>query len=107
MSNLPAVTDATFEAEVLQSPLPTLVDFWAEWCGPCRMVTPVIESLAAKYGDKLKVLAVDVQDNVEVATQYGIMNIPAILVFNQGELVKRIQGYRPLGKLEQELADYL
>jgi len=107
MSNLPAVTDATFEAEVLQSPLPTLVDFWAEWCGPCRMVTPVIESLGEKHGEKLKVVAVDVQDNVEVATRYGILNIPAMLVFSQGEIVKRIQGYRPLGKLEQELADYL
>ena len=107
MSNLPAVTDASFGAEVLQSPLPTLVDFWAEWCGPCRMVTPVVESLAEKYAGKLKVVAVDVQDNVDIATQYGIMNIPALLLFADGELVKRIQGYRPLNKMEQELAEYL
>lgn len=89
------VTDTTFEEEVLKSEIPVLVDFWAEWCGPCRMIGPIVEELGKEYEGKLKVAKVDVQSNNNVASKYGIMSIPALLFFKNGEVVDQIVGAVP------------
>jgi thioredoxin len=98
-----AVTEETFEQEVLKSDLPVLVDFWAEWCGPCRMVAPIVEELAGEYAGRLKVAKVDVDDNQRLAIRYSIMSIPTLGVFRGGEMVERIIGYMPKGELKRRL----
>jgi len=107
MSNAVAVTSATFDAEVIKSPVPVLVDFWAEWCGPCRAIAPVVDQLAAEYAGKLKVVKVDVDDNGEVSGKYGVMSIPTLLLFKDGQPVERIVGALPkpiiLTKVKQHL----
>ena len=85
--NIVHVTDASFETDVLQSDLPALVDFWAEWCGPCKMIAPVLEEIATEYDGKLKVCKMDVDANTETAPKYGIRGIPTLIVFNGGEKV--------------------
>jgi thioredoxin len=89
-----AVTAETFEQEVLRSPLPVVVDFWAAWCVPCRMVTPVLEELAVTYAGRLRFVAVDTDANPELAQRYGILSIPTLYVFHQGELVRSLPGAR-------------
>ncbi|MGW4382083.1 thioredoxin [Kitasatospora sp. NPDC004531] len=101
------VTDATFDAEVLKSDKPVLVDFWATWCGPCRQVAPVLEDIAAEHGDKLTVLKLDVDANQETAAAYNVISIPTLNVYKGGELVKTITGARPKAALLRELAEYL
>ena len=100
-------TDATFDADVLQSDKPVLVDFWAVWCGPCRAVAPVVEEIAATYGDKLKVVKMDTDANPAVSARYGIVSIPSLYVFQGGEVVKQIIGAKPKPVLLRELADYI
>ena len=95
MSSVTDVSDATFDAEVLKSAQPVLVDFWAPWCGPCKMVSPLVEQLAKDLTGKLKVVKLNTDDNVGVATQYKIMGIPSLLVFKNGQEVERIVGYQP------------
>jgi thioredoxin 1 len=102
-----AVTDATFEAEVLQANKPVVVDYWAEWCGPCRQVAPVLEEIATEYGDKIDVVKLNVDDNPAIAQRYGIMNIPTLSVFQNGEKVKEIVGARPKSALLRELAEFI
>jgi thioredoxin 1 len=92
----------TFDAEVLQSDQPVLVDFWATWCGPCRQLTPVIEELSKENTDA-KVGKLDVDAHQEIALKYGITNIPTLLVFKGGEIVERVQGVQPKAKLQQLL----
>lgn len=82
--NISHVTDASFEAEVLQSTRPVLVDFWAEWCGPCKMIAPVLEQVAAQYGDKIKICKMDVDANTEIPAKFGIRGIPTLLIFKNG-----------------------
>lgn len=101
------VTDATFSDEVLRSDKPVIVDFWAEWCGPCRMVGPVIDQIGEEYGDKVKVLKLDVENNPATAMKYGITSIPAIYVFKDGEVAKQTVGAKPKAALEQEFAEFL
>lgn len=101
------VTDQTFEAEVLQSTLPVLVDFWAEWCGPCRMLSPVIEAVSLTYAGKLKVMKLDTDQNQQTASHYDIASIPCCIVFKDGEEVGRLTGYRPQPAFEAALLPYI
>ncbi len=98
-----AVTEESFDQEVLKSELPVLVDFWAEWCGPCRMVAPIVEELAGEYAGRLKVTKLDVDDNQRLAMRYNIMSIPTLGVFKGGELIERIVGYMPKQELKRRL----
>ena len=101
------VTDATFETDVLGSNVPVLVDFWAEWCGPCKMVAPVLEEIAAEHADKITVAKVNIDENPEIARRYGIMSIPTMSVFTGGEVVKSIVGAKPKAALLRDLEGYL
>ncbi len=102
-----AVTDETFEAEVLKSDIPVLVDFWAEWCGPCKMVAPIVEELGKEHEGKLKVAKLDVDSNTKIATQYGIMSIPSLLFFKNGEVVDQIVGAVPKKVFDERLSRIL
>jgi thioredoxin 1 len=103
MSNTVAVTEQTFEGEVLKSPIPVLVDFWATWCGPCKMIAPILEDLAGEYQGKLKVLKLDVDENGGVAAKYSVMSIPTLGIFSKGELIERIVGYMPKEQLKKRI----
>ncbi|MEO7147603.1 MAG: thioredoxin [Terrimesophilobacter sp.] len=107
MSKATDVTDATFEAEVLNSATPVLVDFWAEWCGPCRAVSPILDQIAEEHGDKIRLVKVDVDANPQTAMKYQITSIPAMKVYKGGEVVKSIIGAMPKPALEAQLADFL
>jgi thioredoxin 1 len=101
------VTDASFETDVLQNDKPVIVDYWAEWCGPCRMVAPVLEEIAAEYGDKIEVVKLNIDENPSVSQRYGIMAIPTMNVFSGGQVVKQIVGAKPKSALLRELAEFI
>jgi thioredoxin 1 len=101
------VTDASFVADVLQNDKPVLVDFWAEWCGPCRMVAPVLEEIAAAHGDKIVVAKLNVDENPETAATYKVMSIPTLNVYKGGKIVKQIVGAKPKAALLADLAEFI
>ena len=109
MSHPITLTDKNWEQEVLKSDKPVLVDFWAEWCGPCKMMGPILEEFAGKHADKIKVAKLDVNDDAHqaLAEKYDIQGIPAFKVFKSGVVVKELTGYRPAEVLEQDLAEFL
>jgi thioredoxin 1 len=101
------VTDATFTSDVLQSDKPVLVDFWAEWCNPCKLVAPVLEEIANEHGEKLQVVKLNIDENPETARAYQIMSIPTMSVFQGGQIVKNIVGAKPKAALLRDLEAYL
>jgi thioredoxin 1 len=101
------VTDATFQSEVLHHEIPILVDFWAEWCGPCRAVSPILDKIAEENTGKLSIVKMNVDENPETAEKYGIVSIPSMLVFDGGEVVKRITGAKPRPVLDADLTEFL
>ena len=103
--NIVQISDSSFDSDVLQAEGPVLVDFWAEWCGPCKMIAPVLEELASEYGEKLKICKMDVDANPETAPKYGIRGIPTIMIFNKGELVATNVGVLTKSELEKFIMD--
>jgi thioredoxin 1 len=102
-----AVTDETFKSEVLESDVPVLVDFWATWCGPCRMVAPILEELSEEYAGKVKIVKLDTDANQATTMAYGITSIPTLNVYSGGEIVKSIIGARPKRALTEEIEQVL
>jgi len=107
MSKPVEIQDSNFDNIVLQSKTPVLVDFWAEWCGPCRMVAPVVEELAEEYDGKITFAKVDVDQNPQIAGKYGIMSIPTLIIFKGGKPLSNIVGFRPKAELKRSLDDAL
>lgn len=101
------VTDDTFESSVLKATLPIVVDFWAVWCGPCKMIAPVLEAIATEYEGKLQIAKLDVDHNGESAMKYGVMSIPTLILFKAGQPVERIVGFMPKEKLMARLRPHL
>ncbi len=107
MGNVPAVTDASFEQEVLKSSKPVLVDYWADWCTPCKQLAPIIEELAVEYGDKIDFVKLDTNDNPTTPAKYGILSIPVLQLFVDGELAAEVKGARSKGAILKTLDRYL
>lgn len=101
------VNDSDFENEILKSDKPALVDFWADWCGPCRMIAPSVKAIAEEYGDKLKVAKMDVDDNPAVPGRYGIVGIPTLMLFKDGQVVERITGALPKERLVAQILPHI
>ena len=95
------VSDSSFEAEVLKAEGPVVVDFWAEWCGPCRMIAPALDEIAGAMGNKVKIVKLNVDENPQTASKYGVMSIPTLMIFKNGQLASRQIGAVPKQKLEQ------
>ncbi|MFP5314118.1 MAG: thioredoxin [Actinomycetes bacterium] len=107
MSNAREVSDSSFETDVLKSTKPVMVDFWAEWCGPCRKLSPILDDIASEHSEKIDVVKLNVDDNPATAAKYGITSIPAVYVFKDGEVAATSIGAKPKQVLEQEFAQFL
>jgi thioredoxin 1 len=101
------VTTASFQADVLDNPKPVMVDFWAEWCGPCRMVSPILDEIATEYADKIDIVKVNVDEEPQLAMQYGVTGIPMMAVFQGGTIAKQMVGARPKNAIVEDLASFL
>ncbi|MET8981634.1 thioredoxin [Streptomyces sp. NPDC004539] len=104
---LKQVTDADFEEVVLKSDKPVLVDFWAEWCGPCRQIAPSLEAIAAEYGEKIEIVKLNIDQNQETALKYGVMSIPTLNVYQGGEVAKTIVGAKPKAAILRDLEEFI
>jgi thioredoxin 1 len=107
MANLKQVTDASFKQDVLDSEKPVLVDFWAPWCAPCRMIAPILDQIAAEHADALEIVKVNIDDNPEIAAKYSVLNIPMLNVYVRGEVAKTIVGAKPKRALLSDLRDFI
>ncbi len=107
MSDAQAVNDDTFEVEVIQSTIPVLVDFWAPWCGPCRAVAPTVDAIAQEFSGRLKVVKLNTDESGRVATEYGVISIPTLMVFKDGTMVERVMGNRPKADLVNLISRHL
>jgi thioredoxin 1 len=107
MSNAIHVTDADFDSVVLKSDIPVLIDFWAAWCGPCKLIAPIVEELAGEYAGKFKICKLDVDNNQKTAFQYGIRSIPTVLIFKNGEVVDSILGAVPKQKIVDRIQTHI
>jgi len=105
MSKVREISDAAFEGDVLKSDSPTLIDFWAPWCGPCRMVAPIVEELSEEYAGKVNFMKMNTDENPQVPSKYGIRSIPSLLIFKGGELKGTIVGYRPKGEIKKRIEE--
>jgi thioredoxin 1 len=106
-NNINALSDATFDEVIGSADGPVLVDFWAEWCGPCKMVAPVLDEIAQEHGEKVQITKLNVDDNPDIARRFGVMSIPTMIVFKDGEPAKRLVGAKGKGQLLEELSEYL
>ena len=107
MADVPEVTDATFEGDVIKNELPTLVDFWAPWCGPCRMVAPIVGELSDEFAGKVNFVMMNTDENPQVPTKFGIRSIPSLLIFKNGELKDTVVGYRPKNDIKKRIEEAL
>ncbi len=101
------VTSADFEKKVLESDVPVLVDFWAEWCGPCRMIAPIVDEIATEYDGKLRVVKVDTDKDGAIASAFGVLGLPTLMLFKNGKPVESIMGYKPKGEIIKKLRNHI
>ena len=107
MTDIPKLTEATFETEVLKSCVPVMVDFTAPWCGPCKLLEPVITQLSTEWGSKVKVVKLNVDDNTNLAVQYGVMGVPTLILFVNGQPVQRVSGYQPKDRIVAKFISFI
>ena len=107
MADIPRLTEAAFEAEVLKSSLPVMIDFTATWCGPCRMLDPVLSQLAQDWAGKVKIVKLDVDDNNNLTLKYGVMGVPTLILFIAGTPVQRLSGYQPKDRIVSKFSSYI
>ncbi len=107
MANLPEITDENFNAEVIESEIPVLVDFGAEWCHPCKQLDPIVEELAAEWDGKVRVVKLDIDANVDTTMRFGVMGVPTLLLFVQGEPVGRLTGFMPKNRILSKLEEHI